>query len=146
MILAAGQPDSEGSRRLLEAHSLALAPRPLGTVTSADPTASRRERETHPRLLDAWPIVRSDGGDPAELPGVDVIYRRGTDTVALFRRMGKGGILVIGDTRFFSDGNVEDMSGFWPGNLALIHNMFKRYLGADPDSVKPLFRPPEKPQ
>jgi hypothetical protein len=146
VILAAGQPDSEGSRRLLEAHGLALAPRPLGTVTSADPTASRRERETHPRLLDAWPIVRSDGGDPVELPGVDILYRRGTDTVTLFRRMGKGGILIIADTRFFSDGNVEDISAFWPGNLAFIHNIFKRYLGADPDSVKPLFRSPEKPQ
>ena len=60
--------------------------------------------------------------------------------------MGKGGILIIADTRFFSDGNVEDMSGFWPGNLAFIHDMFKRYLGTDPDSVKPLFRSPEKPR
>ncbi len=59
--------------------------------------------------------------------------------------MGKGGLLLISDTRFFSDMNVEDMSGFWPGNLAFIHDMFKRYLGADPDSVKPLFRSPEKP-
>ena len=55
-------------------------------------------------------------------------------------------LLLISDTRFFSDMNFEDMSGFWPGKLAFIHDLFKRYLGADPDSVKPLFRSPVKPQ
>ncbi len=145
VILTTGQPDSAGSRPLLVAHDLALAPRPMGTVTSADPASSRREREQHPRFLDAWPITTSGGGDPAALPGVDVIYRQADDVVALFPRMGKGGLLLISDTRFFSDMNVEDMSGYWVGNLALIHDLFKKYLGADPDAVKPLFRSPEKP-
>jgi hypothetical protein len=146
VILTAGQPDSAGARRLLDAHGLALLPRPLGTVSSADPAASRRERETHPRFLDAWPIVAADGGNPVEMPGVEVIYRHGRDVVALFRRVGKGGLMLIADTRFFSDMNVEDMSGYWVGNLALIHDLFARYLGADPDAVKPLFRSPDKPQ
>ncbi len=146
VILATGQPDSAGSRPLLEAHGLGLAPRPLGTVTPAEPMASRRERERQPRFLDAWPIVTADEADPAKLPGVQVIYRQGDDVVALFRRMGRGGFLVISDTRFFSDMNVEGMSGYWLGNLAFIHDMFQRYLGADPDAVKPLFRSPEKPR
>ncbi len=75
-----------------------------------------------------------------------MIYRHGEDVVALFRRVGRGGLLLIADTRFFSDMNVEDMSGYWLGNLALIHDLFQRYLGADPDAVKPLFRSPVKPQ
>ena len=147
VLLTTGEPDSGGSRALLEAHGFSLIPRPMGKVTSADPAAGRREREAQPRFVDAWPIVTaSDQGNPAALPGVEVIYRHGDDVMALFRRVGKGGLLLISDTRFFSDMNVEDMSGFWPGNLALIHDMFKRYLGADPDSVKPLFRSPEKPR
>ena len=147
VLLTTGEPDSGGSRALLEAHGLALVPRPMGTVTSADIGASRRERESFPRFLDAWPIVAAGTeGDPAGLAGVDVIYRHGDDVIALFRRVGKGGLLLISDTRFFSDMNVEDMSGFWPGNLAFIHDLFKRYLRADPDSVKPLFRSPVKPQ
>jgi hypothetical protein len=145
VILTVGQPDSAGARRLLDAHGVRLLPRPLGTVSSADPTASRIERESHPRFLDAWPIVAADGGNPVELPGVEVIYRHGADVVAMFRRVGKGGLLLISDTRFFSDMNVEDMSGYRPGNLALIHELFRRYLCADPDAVKPLFRSPEKP-
>jgi hypothetical protein len=146
VILAVGQPDLAGSHRLLEAHELTLVARPLGTITSAEPTASRRVREQQPRFLDAWPIVAGDGGDPAGLRGVEVIYRQGEDVVALFRRIGRGGLLLISDTRFFSEINVEDMSGYWSGNLGLIHDMFKQYLGADPDAVKPLFRSPEKPQ
>ena len=94
VILATGQPDSAGSRPLLDAHGLALVPRPLGTVTPAEPTASRREREQQPRFLDAWPIVAAGERDPATLPGVEVIYRHGDDVVALFRRMGKGGTSV----------------------------------------------------
>jgi hypothetical protein len=146
VILATGQPDSAGARPLLDAHGLALVPRPLGTVTPAEPTASRREREQQPRFIDAWPIVAADGRDPETLAAVEVIYRHGDDVVVLFHRVGKGGLLLISDTRFFSDMNVEDMSGYWLGNLALIHDMFKQYLGADPDSVKPLFRSPEKPR
>ncbi len=146
VLLVVGQPDSFGSRRLLDAHGLALLPKPMGTVTSAAPTASRREREQQPRFLDAWPIVTANGGDPAGLPGVEVIYRHGEDVVALFQQRGQGGLLLIADTRFFSDMNIEDMSGFWPGNLALVHDMFRRYLGADPDAVQPVFRSPEKPQ
>ena len=57
IILAVGQPDAAGSRRVLDAHGLAVAPRPLGTVTSANSDATRRQREREPRFLDAWPIV-----------------------------------------------------------------------------------------
>ena len=146
VLLTVGQPDSSGSRNLLDAHDLALLPKPLGTVSAVDPTSSRREREQQPRFLDAWPIATVAGTDPADLPGVEVIYRRGGDVVALFRRRGQGGLLLISDTRFFSDMNVEDVSGYWPGNLALIHDMFQRYLGADPEAVRPVFRSPEKPQ
>ncbi len=53
VLLTTGEPDSLGSRALLEAHGLALAPRPMGTVTSADIGASRRERERVPRFFDA---------------------------------------------------------------------------------------------
>jgi hypothetical protein len=146
VILATGQPEAAGSQRLLDAHGLALAPRPMGTVTPASPTASRREREQQPRFLDAWPIVTTDHSDPEATEGVDVIYRHGGDVVVLFRRLGTGGLLLISDTRFFSDMNVEDTSGYWIGNLALIHDLFKKYLNADPESVKPLFRSPQKPQ
>jgi hypothetical protein len=87
VILATGQPDSGGSQPLLDAHELALLPRPMGTVTSAESTASRREREQQPRFLDAWPIVGRGARDPETLAGVEVIYRQCDDVVALYRRV-----------------------------------------------------------
>ncbi len=98
MILTVGQPDAAGSRGLLDAHGLALLPRPMGTVSPVSPTASRRERESHPRFLDAWPIVAADGRDLATEPGVEIIYRHGDDVIALFHRVGRGGLLLISDT------------------------------------------------
>ncbi len=84
---------------------------------------------SNPASSTPGPSSRTGGRDPEKLPGVEVIYRRGDDVVALFRRVGNGGLLLISDTRFFSDMNVEDMSGYWLGNLALIHDLFKKYLG-----------------
>jgi hypothetical protein len=143
-ILVVGQPDAASSRSLLEAHGLALAPRPLGTVSDVEPGASRQERIQHPRFLDAWPIVAADRESLGGVPG-EVIYQYGDDVIVFFRKVGQGGLLLIADTRFFADLNVEDMSGSWPGNLGLIHDVFRRYLGARSDAVRPLFRSPEKP-
>jgi len=41
--------------------------------------------------------------------------------------------------------NIEDMWGQWEGNLALIHDVFRKYLKVDPDVVRPVFRSPKKP-
>ena len=147
VLLAVGQPDSSASRPVLLAHGLDLAGRPLGTVPDTQTLATGpggRERET-PRFLDAWPIVDATGGDPSTIPGVEVLYRDGKDVIALFRRRGRGGLLLIADTRFFSNMNIEDVSGHRVGNLALIHDIFRMYLGTDPDSVRPLFPSPKKP-
>lgn len=65
---------------------------------------------------------------------------------ALFCRVGQGGLLLFADTRFFSSMNVEDVSGYWVGNLALIHDVFVKYVGVDPDAVRPLFPSPQKPE
>jgi hypothetical protein len=148
VLLAVGQPDSSGAKSLLMAHGLDLAGRPLGTVPNIPASVNNRagrERET-PRFLDAWPIVDTSGRDPTAIPGVKVLYRDGNDVLALFQRRGQGGILLFADTRYFSSMNIEDVSGYWIGNLALIHDVFRDQLGATPESVKPLFRSPKRPE
>lgn len=144
VLLAAGQPDATASRPLVLAHGLDLEARPLGTVPSAGVGRARQDRE-RPRFLDAWPIVSTSGKDLATVPEVDILYRAGNDVTALFCRHGRGGLLFISDSRFFSSMNVEGTWGHWVGNLALIHDMFQTYLAVDPDAVGPLFRSPKKP-
>ena len=148
VILATGQPDASAARPVLQAHRLALSDRPLGTVPNAQtkaPGSEGQAKET-PRFLDAWPVVTELGGDPAVLPGAEVLYRDGDDVIALFQRRGRGGLLLIADSRFFATMNVEDTAGHRLGNLALIHDLFRRYLNAAPDQVQPLFRSPLKPE
>jgi hypothetical protein len=145
VLLAVGEPDSAASRPLFLAHGLDLANRPLGTVPSTGVNPGRRAREK-PRFLDAWPIVSTSSEDLATVPGVDVLYRAGDDVVALFRRHGRGGLLFFSDTRYFSSMNIEDMSGNWVGNLALIHDAFRKYLDVNPDAVHPVFSSPKKPE
>jgi hypothetical protein len=145
VVLAVGQPEASASRPLLAAHDLELAARPLGTVPHATAGRGRKEQET-PRFLDAWPIVSITGEDLTTALDVDVLYRFEDDTTALFRRRGRGGLLLFSDSRFFSSMNVEDVLGHWVGNLAFIHDVFRKYFAVDPDQVHPVFRSPDKPQ
>lgn len=145
VLLAVGYPDSSASRPLLDAHGLHIEARPLGTVPDAAASSGERERE-RPRFLDAWPIVSTSGKDLATIPAVDVLYRAENDVIALFRKHGRGGLLFFADSRFFSSMNIEDTWGHWVGNLALIHDAFRRYLAVDPDAVRPVFRSPSKPE
>ena len=143
LILAVGKPDSAASERLLSAHDLKIDPRPLGTIPSASNGINLSEQ---PRFLDAWPINATRGRDLDSIPGLDIIFRNGSDTTMVFRHFGKGGLLLVSDTRFFSMMNVEDMAGQWLPNIALIHDMFERYLHVRPELVKPLFPSPIKPE
>ena len=102
-----------------------------------------------PRFLDAWPIRSAAGVSASDLEDradVDVLYRVGPDATAVFCRRGWGGLMVIGDSRFFSSMNIESMSGHWVGNLAFLHNVFREYLSVDPAEVAPLFPSPEMPE
>ncbi len=145
-LIAVGYPDASASRTLLRTHGLDLVARPLGSVPRVPANvAGRRREQERPHFLDAWPIISTSGRDLAAIPEVDVLYRAEDDVIALFCKRGRGGLLLFSDSRFFSTMNVEDMSGFWVGNLALIHDVFRKYLGVDPDSVRPAFRSPKKP-
>lgn len=53
VILTAGQPDAAGSRRLLEAHGLALLPRPIGTVSPVAPRRPSEPEQQTPSPLEA---------------------------------------------------------------------------------------------
>ncbi len=145
VILVAGQPDSKAAEPLLRAHSLGLAPRPMGTLPPGGFNGSS-EMERVPRFVDPWPIVPLDGGISATNSDWEVLYRYGDDVVALYCRRGRGGLLLISDTRFFSSMNVEDISSFHLGNLAFIHDVFQRVLSADAESVTPVFRSPRMPE
>ncbi|MEW6744615.1 MAG: DUF4350 domain-containing protein [Planctomycetota bacterium] len=134
-IVAAGAPDSGPVEPLLRALDLEVLPIPLGTVPlrqgdDPDPEV--------PRLLDAWAI--RDGS------GVAPLIEQGPHAVAVWRPVRAGGLILIGDTRYFSDRNIEGDWGHWPGNEAFLYRLFRDYLGARPDDVADLLPSPPMPR
>ena len=83
VILTTGQPDSAGSRPLLEAHGLALVPQADGNGHARRPDrepARARAAASVPRRL-ADRRHRRAATRPT-LPGVEVIYRQGEDVLS----------------------------------------------------------------
>jgi hypothetical protein len=142
IILAAGAPDAEAVRPLLEALALEIEPSPLGRLPQG-----LQEREWEPRFLSAWPVLRRNlaGGTEAIAASdaeVEVLYRHGEHVTALFRRSGRGGLLLFADSRFFSCRNIEDVSGYWRGNLFFLQEVLRRFAAAAPESVEAPFPNP----
>lgn len=142
VIVAAGHPDASGVAPLLTAHGVSLAPEPLGTI----PAGSEKRNTQVPRFLDAYPIIGVDAKDVHTNPAIDILYEVDGDVTAVFCANGEGGLLLYADTRFFSSVNVERESTYREGNLAFIHDTFRKYLRVEPNSVRPLFQSPEKPE
>ena len=97
-----------------------------------------------PRFMDPWPIVMRDGS-PVD-KSCKVLFRKAGYVLALFRPFGKGGMVFISDSRFFSNQNIAGLWGYWPGNLKFLHHVFREHLRTDPDAVQDRFPSPEKPR
>jgi hypothetical protein len=145
VIVAANAADACEVDPLLRSVGLALEPVPLGTFPI------RRGRDTDdgmPRLLDASPI--RDLLDPAApstsgLGELRALVAQGGFTGIAYRKVRVGGLLLIGDTRFFSARNIENDSGVHEGNVVLLYRIAKDLLGANPDDILCAFDSPKKP-
>lgn len=135
-VLALGSsPHARGLRSLLAAHGLAVAPASLGPIP---PPARQQEHE--PRFVDPSAILAAAGTTARSL------YRYGELDLAVAVPVGAGWLVVLGDTRFFSDGNVEGVWGWWGGNLRFIHDLFALYGGGDAERVATLLPAPIRPE
>ncbi len=111
VLLAVGWEDRAAALPLLEMAELEIAPRPLGRTTgSGAPLAEE------PMIYEAWPVL---GGEP-------LLTARGEPVVAR-KAIGKGRIIVIGDSRFLTNKNLEVKDG---GILRNVH--FLTWLLAQP--------------
>lgn len=109
MILSVGFEEIDGSRSLLDRFGIDIDNIPLG----------RLEVETPPDTVsvvfhEAWPI-RFDKTSPA-----DVLLSKWELPLAVKRQVGKGEIIVIGDSSFFHDVNLETLKSYLAGNIAFL--------------------------
>lgn len=126
IVAACGYHDQGGLEPLLEEVGLALENIPLGSVPYRRSSAGG---EPEPGFVDCYPIrSRSESTGQGE---VVALYRFGDHVLAVYRRWGSGGLLFVGDSRFFLSGNLEGAEwGYKEGNILFIKRVFEDLVGA----------------
>lgn len=118
IILATGYEEEEASLPLLKELNLDVTQIPLGPVPYVEGNTTAYQNE--PRFVDAWPILyeKTQGTSYYNFTWGDTIY----DLVVLIKQ-GRGGLVLISDSQFLLDKNIESIYDYWPGNI-----LFLKYL------------------
>ncbi|MBL8695226.1 MAG: hypothetical protein JNJ88_14125 [Planctomycetes bacterium] len=143
VVLAVGHREADSVAPLLHALDLDLLPHSLGPVP---PDLEKADLDAKPRFLDPSPLLLRDRDGKArplqKSENVEILFRYGEHALAAHRRVGKGGLILFGDPRFFASRNIEDVSWYSLGNLKFLYGITKQFLGRDPDTVAPIFPNP----
>jgi hypothetical protein len=119
VIVSVGFEELQGSRALLGRFGLDIADVPLGNVPI------RVEGDTlDVDVREGWP-VRYDESAPTE-----VLLSVWDYPVAVRRAVGRGEIVVIGDTYFFHDRNLETRDEYFAGNVSFLQRLIEFDRGA----------------
>ncbi len=119
IVLATGYEDKEASMPILDEFGLDIYDFPLGPVpyVESDPAAYQDQ----PRFVDSWVI------DTSNCPKFKSFYNVSIENevyhLVTFSPHNRGGIILIGDSEFLYDKNIESIENFWPGNIQFIKNL-----------------------
>lgn len=113
-ILSSGWGDRRGSRRLLGAFGLEFENLPLGPVEPEENTAGVQ-------FYNAWPIRADAAGDARVLCST----KTGDYPLVVERSQGAGRFILIGDTGFLRNGNLESFRAYLPENIAFLKGLLK---------------------
>ena len=118
IILAAGYDDKDASSLLLQPFNISIEPTPLGPVPYVESNTTTYQDE--PRFVDSWPLAF----DPDQATSYynftwgDTSYH-----LVIFEHYGTGGLLVISDSQFLLDKNIESIYDYWPGNIIFLKHL-----------------------
>ncbi|MEM0466781.1 MAG: hypothetical protein QXX20_04205 [Candidatus Thermoplasmatota archaeon] len=131
VLLTTGFFEKTAASPLLKLCDLDIVDIPLGPVpkpylhnTSPD--------EQEPQFVDAWPITYTPS-DTIE-SYYTFSYAQQNYTLVIFSRRGDGGLLLISDSTFLSDANLESIYDYHPGNIILLKNIIDELFAYE---VKP---------
>jgi hypothetical protein len=126
IILSTGYTDKPASYPLLTQFNLDIDDVPLGPVPYIENTSE--EFQHKPRFVDSWPIrftennTRSRSFYNFTIPGWEPAYH-----LMVFTRYGNGGLLLISDSQYLLDKNLESVYDYWPGNILLVKYIFDEF-------------------
>jgi hypothetical protein len=118
IILATGYEDKGASTSLLKAFDVDIEQIPLGPVPYWESNTTLYQNE--PRFVDSWPLSFTQN---QTVSYYNFTWANRTYHLVVFIPHGAGGLLVIGDSQFLLDKNIESIYDYWPGNI-----LFLKYL------------------
>jgi hypothetical protein len=115
IILTAGYDDRGASLPLLQLFNISIEPTPLGPVPYVEGNTTNYESE--PRFVDSWPLVfpQNQATSYYNFTWDDITYH-----LVIFEKYRRGGLLIITDSQFLLDKNIESIYDYWPGNIIFI--------------------------
>ncbi len=118
VILATGYDDKDASVPLLQLFNISIESTPLGPVPYVEGNMTPYEDE--PRFVDSWPLSfpQNQGTSYYNFTWDDLTYH-----LVVFEHYGKGGLLVISDSQFLLDKNIESIYDYWPGNIIFLKHL-----------------------
>ncbi|MEF8879114.1 MAG: hypothetical protein V5A64_05895 [Candidatus Thermoplasmatota archaeon] len=120
VLLATGYEDKTASIPLLKEFDLDIYDFPLGPVPYTEEQPELFQNQT--RFVDSWAIDRGDDKNTETLVAWPSDLTERYDLVT-FTKHGSGGLILIGDSQFLYDKNIESMETLWPGNIQFLKNL-----------------------
>ena len=121
IILATGYPDKEAVSTLLKKYSLDILNIPLGPFPYVE--ENPEEYENEPRFVDSWPIIFDESQGQSFYNFTWYIDYH----LMVFVKQAKGGLLLISDSQYLLDKNIESIYDYWPGNIILLKNIIDEF-------------------
>jgi hypothetical protein len=118
IVIATGYDDKDASLPLLQQLNVNIEPIPLGPVPYVEGNTTTYQNE--PRFVDSWPLSfpQSQTTFYYNFTWDDMTYH-----LVIFEKYGAGGLLVIGDSQFLLDKNIESIYDYWPGNIIFLKHL-----------------------
>jgi len=118
LIVSSGFEELAGSKDLLQTFGFGIGSAPLSQFNAicAGDTV---------RFDEAWPVQ-------CDLPEAVTLCEKWDYPLAVMKGEGKGAVVVIGDSNFFINRNLEDLDGAYPGNVRFIRSLLEKLRGVSP--------------
>jgi hypothetical protein len=121
IILATGYSDKLAVSNLLDKYNIDILDVPLGPFPYVE--ENPEEYENEPRFVDSWPTVFDENIGQSYFNFTWYIDYH----LMVFVKQGKGGLLLISDSQYLLDKNIESIYDYWPGNIILLKNILDEF-------------------
>jgi len=119
IILSAGYQDKTPVSLLLKEFGFDIENIPLGPVPYVE--ENPEEHQNEPRFVDSWPITAKNTTSADAFYTIEI--ENESYNLIMFTKYGLGGLIVIGDSQFLLDKNLESLYDYWPGNILFLKNI-----------------------